>query len=197
MKNKNTYLIIIIGVILLLIQFFGKRNTDVMLQLLEQVASDTSRNDTMVIETVYRYDTVIHEILTHNINYIPKTDSDALVFDAEPDTNLTVRDYYTQRTFTDTLRDSNIVATYSATIWKNSFFNPQFTYKLIRPQSITTNILDNPRNKIYLGGFLSYSDKPSIGGLLSFQNKKEQMFTAGYGIKMYLVGFQSKISFGK
>lgn len=144
---------------------------------------------------ILRYDTVIHEVLSHTIY---EHDSSKVMIEHIPDTGKLVQDYFTQRTFTDSLKDSSIEASYSATIWKNSFYNPKFTYKLTRPQTIINQTIVEPYEphyKVYIGGFLSYNSNLSVGGLLTFENKKDQLFIAGVGHKIFMAGFQTKIHF--
>jgi hypothetical protein len=111
-----------------------------------------------------------------------------------------VMEYFSKYDYLDSIVDSNISAKYSGTIWKNSMFNPKFEYKILRPQTIITNTTIHPaelRNKIYLGGFLSFRNPdPAVGALMSFQDKRERILTIGYGTgPTYFIGAQWKISF--
>lgn len=152
--------------------------------------------DTVRVEITKRYD---HYIYTHSSDtiYLLK---ETLVLQPVQDTLALIRDYFTQREFSDTILDSNLSATYSGMVWKNSIFNPKLSYKLLRPQTIIQNtvIESTPTRKLSLGAFAGYSDKPMIGALAVYTDRRDRSFSVGYGINQtLLIGITGKIKLRK
>lgn len=158
----------------------------------------SAHSDTVRTETVFRYDTVIHTIEQHKTTYvIEHADTHAARMQ---DTSQTVADYFTPKQYTDSLSDSILTGAYTATIFKNEIFDPKFSYQITRPQTITNNTILSPqKNKVYLGGFAAVSGtSPSVGGMISLENKRGQIASIGVGTnKTYFIGYQWKIRLKK
>lgn len=178
-----------------------------MLQMISDIQKMASvpSNDT-IVQIVYLKDTFAHRIENHNFyqnNSVFDSLKDYLSAwhkEVNPkDTSEVYKDYFTQRSFTDSLKDSIIEAQYSATVWKNSFYSPSFTYKLIRPQTVIQNTIKPAqlRNKVFIGVFADYESKVSGGFALSLLNKKEKLYQFNYDpfYKAYRLSYSGKISF--
>lgn len=158
--------------------------------------SYSPHTDTIRTETILRYDTVIHTVERHNYHVVDLNKK----IEPVADTSQLISDYFTQRQFSDTLKDSSIEAVYSGMLWKNSLFNPSFTYKILRPQSITYNTVveSRPKTRFLLGGFAMYNDKPTVGAVASLQMKSGVLISGGYGTgKTYYGGVQWPIKLRK
>jgi len=147
-------------------------------------------SDTIRTETVFRYDTVIHEILTHNIIYRDTV----LIIDSSADTTQVWNDYFTKYHFSDLLQTDSIEATYSGDIWKNSLFNPEFKIRYKFPTSSqTTTILAPRKASLHAGFFFTYNNPNglNIGAQATLQDKGGHLWTLGYGSdKTALIGLQ-------
>lgn len=139
---------------------------------------ESGRPDPVKTEVHHHWDTTIHLVHTHKIHYKPAP------VDTSELTGLLPEDHIPGQpvVFSDTISDTNISGTYSGIIWENRLFNPQFKYKLLKPHTTVNSFKKpDPRNKLSLGLFTGYSDKPFIGGMAMYSDKRDRLIYAGYG----------------
>lgn len=112
--------------------------------------------------------------------------------------------FFTAYKYSANYRDSSIDITFTGDLQGNSIHNPAFTHKILRPTVINTTTLLAPdpvklRNKMYVGLFVSVNKMvPAIGAVASFQNKRDNIITVGYGTgPTYMAGMQWKIRLKK
>lgn len=188
LKSQGLTNFLVIAGIIFLCWFSNCRNS----------GQNQSSNDT-ITQIITQYDSTVKIIEQPVYHFVTKVQE--VQVPAKVDTSAIIKDYFTKYTANYTFRDSSIEAEVTDTIFKNSSVGMSFSYKNLRPtQIITNNVItqEKLRNKLYIGASLSYRDNLSPGGLLTFQNKREQLLTAGYSIdKIYFIGFQTKISFRK
>lgn len=152
--------------------------------------------DTIRTEITYRYDTIIHTIEKHSFTY---RDS-VVMIPSEVDSGQVIRDYFTRRDFADTYADSNLSATYSGQLFKNEILNTKLEYTLLKPQTIIQNTVleSTPTRKLSLGAFAGYLDKPTVGALAIYSDRRDRSFLIGYGINQtVLIGVTGKIKLHK
>ena len=102
------------------------------------------------------YDTVDHYITNQVPYYITRVDSIVIrdtVF-KDVDTSAIVKDYFTVHYYTRVWEDSLLKVTLKDAIAENRSIDNTFTYKILRPQTITHTTIDNS---------VSYSKYFSIG----------------------------------
>lgn len=177
------YIVIILLLTILLLKDCGEKDSGL---------SGTS--DTVRTETVSRYDTVIHEILTHKIYYF-----DSVKVQSEPisDTIQLIQDYFTRYTFSDSMVTDSIEATYSADIWKNSLFNPSFHIRYKFPTAVNNNTILVPKKvHVHAGIYvpIEYGYGVDLGAQVTLQDKRGRMWSLGYATdKRATIGLQWKI----
>lgn len=188
MTKHWPYLVIILLLILLLLRDLSCNDQ----------GTNSGNTDTIRIETVHKYDTVIHEIHTHKIYY---SDTGKLILPPVVDSSAAVKDYYTEHPFVDSLSNDSIDITYSGTIWKGSMFNPSVKYLWKMPTTTIINtVLESPppRFKMYAGAYGVIAGEPAFGGMLSLQNRHDDIFSIGAGYpKSVMLQAQFKIRLQK
>lgn len=150
-------------------------------------------SDTIRTETVYRYDTVVHEILTHKIYYesAANVDTSQFIVPAGHDTS------GNPVAFSDTISDTILQGVYSGVLWKNAIFQSKFRYKILQPTEIINNTIIAPKRvSLSAGPYLTYKMPAgtNIGVMATLQDKGGHLWTLGYGSdKTALIGLQWKI----
>jgi hypothetical protein len=105
-------------------------------------------------DTILKYDTItytIHDVVTHVVRdtiYYPDT------IPADVDTAAILKDYFAIYSYDWSKPDSIIDFNLKTTITENRPVKYDFSYKLLRPQTIVNNVttINNPYyNRIYLG----------------------------------------------
>jgi hypothetical protein len=95
--------------------------------------------------TVILHDTILHQIADTVPYYIIKRDSivyrDTVFKDV--DTSAILEDYFALHYFTRTWTDSLLSAKSEDAISQNGFVDNKFSYRILRPQSITYTTVDN------------------------------------------------------
>lgn len=129
------------------------------------------------ITTTLRFDSTIRTIDAHpgtqiqpNTHTIIKTDSTVYVVPVLDTLALTriIESWFTHYYYSQTLRDSNIEASIKDTISQNRIISRHFTYKILRPDSIVTSTITQPKNNnnIYAGMGVCWGTNPKIGPAL-------------------------------
>lgn len=103
-------------------------------------------------DTVIVYDTIIHNIPDTIPYYIVKTDTiiytDTVFKDI--DTMAILKDYYAWHHYTRQWEDSLLSVELHDVVTQNRFGGNEFTYKILRPQTIITNVINNTRYSRYI-----------------------------------------------
>jgi hypothetical protein len=136
-----------------------------------------TQKDTIVVEH-FVHDSSVRIIEQPKYYFIK--DSVFIGIPNKVDTLAILKDYFTRYVGTYVFRDSLLEATVTDTILKNSSIGMGFTYKNLRPISVTT-IMEKPKNKVFIGPFISYQQPQLSGGLsLSLENKQGRLLSFGY-----------------
>lgn len=147
-------------------------------------------------DTIYKYDTIthaIHDVVTQVVRdtiYFPDTIPSIV------DTLAILKDYYAIYTYDWPKQDSNINLSLQTTITQNRPVKYDFSYKLLRPQTVVNNVttINNPYyNRLYLGATVPLkSGYPGIDitmvtqkyyGGMEYQ-PKEKIFSVKAGISI-------------
>jgi hypothetical protein len=134
---KKTLNYILVG--LVLIALFGVGYLGYTLYPAQHPCPTTSQ------DTLYIHDTIPHYIPDTIPYYIVKHDT-IVYTDTIPavvDTAAILRNFYAEYTYTRTWTDSLLTATIKDVISQNTPIENIFTYKILRPQTIVTNITNN------------------------------------------------------
>ena len=103
-------------------------------------------------DTVYVYDTIEHTILDTVPYYVVELDTivyrDTVFKDV--DTTEILKDYYALHYYTRTWEDSLLTVTLRDEISENKLMSNIFAYKLLRPQVIVENVVNNYSYTRYL-----------------------------------------------
>jgi hypothetical protein len=106
--------------------------------------------------TVIIHDTIIHEITDTFPYYVQKVDSivyrDTIIL--EVDTALILKDYFALHYYTRNWQDSLLQVDLKDVVSENKFIENDFRYKILRPQAIINNTIDQSihyAKYIYLG----------------------------------------------
>lgn len=190
MKQNLILVLHIAALLVLLLIFFGHGCGN------KPVSNTTVTKDTIWIVDSSKYHPSIEkhfETVIKQPIYIPIG-----VDTSDPEVkNKILLDYFTTYHYKDSIADSNYTAIFSGDIYMNSMLNRDFSLELRRPYPVITKTEPGAlHNKIYVGGFLSFRNPdPTVGALVSFQNKRDRILTIGYGTgPTYLIATQFKIS---
>lgn len=143
--------------------------------------------DTLTSIITYKYDTTVYHVDRVNIYHYS---TDSIFLPVKVDTSQVIKDYFTKYVYSDTIRDTNILATITDTVFKNSILHRAFDYRLLRPtQIITTTIVAPAMSKIYLEGItgLNKDQVTQLTLKLDFFTKKNQLLTGGWDLKNHSV----------
>lgn len=97
------------------------------------------------VDTVYVWDTVTYLIPDTIPYYIIKHDTIYYTdtIPADVDTAAILRQFYAEHTYTRTWQDSLLSVTLKDVISQNTPVSNVFTYKILRPQTVITNVTNN------------------------------------------------------
>jgi hypothetical protein len=161
----------------------------------------------IVTNTIVVHDTVIHHITNSFPYYVYHLDS-VIIKDTvflNIDTLAVIRDYFAVHSYTRQWQDSLLEVTLLDNISQNKPIDNRFSYKIIRPQTITNNYVDNSvtfTKYLYFGiGMPVYPSKVndisninyiSLKGLYAFPKgfvdvswtPYTKTYSLGYGIKL-------------
>lgn len=149
--------------------------------------NDAQGGDTLMSTITYKFDTTIHHVESVNIYH---HSSDTIYLPVKVDTEQVIKDYYTKYAYNDTISDTNIVATITDTLFKNSIFHRSFDYRLLRPTQIISTVIVAPTSPhFFLEGITGVNvDRVTQLSLkIDFISKKNQLFTAGWDFKNHAV----------
>jgi hypothetical protein len=131
--------------------------------------------------TVILHDTVIHHIKDTVPYYIVRRDSivyrDTVFQDI--DTAAILRNFYALHYYTRTWEDSLLFAKSEDAISQNEFVDNKFSYKILRPQSITYTTVDNS---------ISYSKYLYAGVSIPIKDIKYADLSLSYAFRRGFVG---------
>jgi hypothetical protein len=135
MNKVIKYLILVVSVLLLSGAFIGGCQWHKKYRSCPEI----------VTHTVILHDTILHRIVDSFPYYIVRRDSivyrDTVFKDV--DTNAILEDYFALHYYSRTWEDSLLSAKSEDAISQNGFVDNKFTYRILRPQSITYNQIDN------------------------------------------------------
>jgi len=104
-------------------------------------------------DTVLVHDTVTHTIPDTIPYYIAGKDS--IIYDTvfkDVDTAAILKDYFAWHFYTRHWEDSLLSVTLHDVVSQNKFGGNEFTYKILRPQTVITNVVDNSRSRYIIFG---------------------------------------------
>jgi hypothetical protein len=149
-------------------------------------------------DTIYKVDTIERTIIDRIPYYIQRTDSvvyrDTVFKDV--DTIAILTDYFAIHYFTQTWRDSLISASEEIAIAENSITDSRFTYKILRPQTVIQNIInEEARARSIYAGFSLPVAEPKYLELDAIVTYPRLYFGAGYspGMKSITLKAGAKI----
>ena len=148
--------------------------------------------------TVYIHDTVFHKILDRYPYYVYKTDTifAPTFYPLKVDTVFILKDYFATHVVKRNWQDSLITVSLTDYISENKPSKNDFQYKILRPQTIINNSVDNSVH--YNKYFYLYGEMPvdiktvRLGGLFAF---RQGLISVSYdiGLKTVNLGFGYKI----
>ncbi len=198
------YLIIaiLLFIIFCLVQCGGRKE--------KNITPATSETKTIIhSDTVYIHDTSERKV------YIPgskifRHDSLYFAYPQYIDTAKILKDYYTEFTYKNEFRDSNLYALIIDTLFRNRITGRGIVYKILRPDKIITNTIEVPKKQPWIRGLLGLESGympalPSMGKLTSitpgiiFLSRVDNAYYFGYNTldRSYHMGAYIKIHFGK
>ena len=166
--------------------------------------SNTGRDTTRTI--VQRFDSTIHVITSTpgttstNEHTIIKSDSTVYmvpVIDTAAIHQI-IESWFTHYYYAQTLRDSNIEATISDSIAQNRITHRKFSYKILRPDSIVTLTITQPKNNtnLYAGMGVCWGTSPKIGPALFLNRDRFGLQVgAGFGNQQPVLSFGAYFKF--
>jgi hypothetical protein len=134
------------------------------------------------IDTIRIYDTVLHEI-TNDVHHY-KTKIDTVIFRdtvfRDVDTSEILKDYFAFYIYDRVWQDSLLTVVIKDTISQNKPIGNLFTYKILRPQEIITNVTNT-----YV-----YSRSLYIDFSIDIKKAENVNFGLSYAFSRYLIGIQ-------
>lgn len=135
------------------------------------------------IDTLVRIDTVTH---THHTE--PQVIHDTLLLPGNIDTAAAIDDYYTRRTYTDTIRDSVYQLVIIDQVYMNRLQKPRTTKSSVFVPEIIIHRTDSlfihcppPRAMLFVGvGVGGWDDKFSIAPGVALVTKRRNMYMLNY-----------------
>lgn len=98
------------------------------------------------------------------------------------DTIRIIEEFFTKYFYSDTIsEDSNFIAVINDTLFGNQIISRKFFHQNLRQTAVIINneLLNPPRLKLFVGGFVS-GPTFGAGGSLHLVTKKDMMFSYGY-----------------
>ena len=161
----------------------------------------------IVTDTIVIHDTVLHYIPDTIPYYIIKTDSveirdsmwmDSLITAYKIDTTKILYDYYLKHYYNRTWNDSLVNITLDDVVAQNKIIDAILNYKILRPQTVINNIVNNGINYskyVYIGLESDFSDYDYWDINVLYANDKfyakfgympkRKGITVGAGIKLF------------
>jgi hypothetical protein len=136
---------------------------------------------TIVPDTILVHDTIEHIIISEVPHYIIKKDT-VIVTDTvfpDVDTFAILIDYYSIHKYTRVWEDSSIKATLKDEIQENAPYRSDFSYKLLKPQQVIINNIDNS---------ITYSSYLTAGITLPFKEMKYTSIGLSYVNRRWYIG---------
>lgn len=113
------------------------------------------------------------------------------------DTTYIVKDYQQVKEFTDSIRQDSNLFVIKDTISQNRIIGRSFQAKIQEKTiTITNNITNKPRPALYLGFRSDISQdytKVNHNISLSFKTRQKGLFSVGYGMSGYSIGYSLKL----
>ena len=157
---------------------------------------------------VHIYDTVWKEIPVVKNHYLIKLDT--IVYEveipAQVDTQLILKSYFSKYVYTREWKDSLLYAVQTDTVTQNKIFPQSFSYKILRPQTIITNTIDNSityNRYLTAGASLLLTDPKYFSIDVTYQWEKGYIGgqwypgVKGYGIRAGVPLFKFRKTFRK
>lgn len=169
MKNNGLYYIVGIFILLFIFFIFGYKYRSITYKC--TIASDS----------ILVHDTITH-VITNAINhYIIKKDT-VIITKTEfmdVDTFSILLDYYSIKKYTREWEDSLIKITLKDEIQENAPYNSEISYKLLKPQQIIVNNVDNS---------VAYNSYLTLGVVLPFKEMKYTNIGLNYVNRNWYIG---------
>jgi hypothetical protein len=126
-------------------------------------------------------------------------DSFPMEVPADVDTSAILRMYFTEKHYADTLRDSNLVASWNAKVFMNSMSDFKLDYKILRPKEEKKYLLTKTRVFVGPVAGIDQSGRFYLGPQALLLTKKDNCFTADVDLlnRGVRAGALWKISFNK
>ncbi len=149
-----------------------------------------SNNTTITSDTIYIHDTTIHTLKTHKIIVV----HDTLVMPKKIDTELVIKQYYTNKVLQDSLIDSLVSISIVDSLVNCEIKHRSLRYRLLKPKQVitTTTIINKPKNALYAGGFIN----SNYGyGITANYVKQNSNYSIAFDIskKKLILGYSFKI----
>ena len=113
------------------------------------------------------------------------------------DTTYIVKDYQQVKEFTDSIRQDSNLFVIKDTISQNRIIGRSFQAKIQEKTiKITNNIQDKPKSALYIGFRSDISQdytKVNHNISLSFKTRQRGLFSVGYGMSGYSIGYSLKL----
>jgi hypothetical protein len=135
-------------------------------------------------DTITLVDTVVHTIEIRVPYYIIHTDT--IIWEveipAQVDTAFILKDYFAKHVYTREWKDSLLYAVQVDTVSQNKISPQSFSYKILRPQTIITNTIDNTTtyNSYLTVGFTMLLNDPKYWGVKGTLNTSKFYVGVGY-----------------
>jgi hypothetical protein len=148
-------------------------------------------------DTVYLKDTVSHVILDTVpwyhlvVDTVIYTDTNFINID----TGAILKDYFAWHSYTRTWEDSLLAVTLHDIVSQNKFGGNEFTYKILRPQTIIQNVMKNNIYKKYIlvGTGFTMKDREGVDLDAMYVNRRFY-FGVGYNANVNSISFKGGIT---
>ena len=119
------------------------------------------------------------------------------IYKENHDTTYIVKDYNQAKEFTDSIRQDSNLFVIRDTISQNRIIGRSFQAKVQEKTiTITNNIQDKPKSALYIGFRSDLSEdmsKVEHNISLSFKTRQKGLFSVGYGMSGYSIGYAIKL----
>ena len=119
------------------------------------------------------------------------------IYKENHDTTYIVKDYNQAKEFTDSIRQDSNLFVITDTISQNRIIGRSFQAKVQEKTiTITNNIQDKPKSALYIGFRSDLSEdmsKVEHNISLSFKTRQKGLFSVGYGMSGYSLGYSLKL----
>jgi hypothetical protein len=119
------------------------------------------------------------------------------IYKENHDTTYIVKDYNQAKEFTDSIRQDSNLFVIRDTISQNRIIGRSFQAKVQEKTiTITNNIQDKPKSALYIGFRSDLSEdvsKVEHNISLSFKTRQKGLFSVGYGMSGYSLGYSLKL----